>query len=114
MIFPSLGKNQYIIKENQDKLLQMRLEDIIHQAIERRWGISQPKRHDRKLIVPKPSPKSHLGNITIFDLNLVIPRPQIYLRKHRRTLDPINQVFHSRDLVLILHRSLIKTSIVNA
>ena len=57
------GINQDIINEDNYKLVQVGLEDFVHQCHECCRCISQPKRHYTELIVPVPRPECCLWYI---------------------------------------------------
>jgi hypothetical protein len=57
------------------------MEDMIHEALEGRGGITQAKGHDQKLIVALMSSKGCLGNVYLFHMYLVIARVKIKISK---------------------------------
>jgi hypothetical protein len=38
--------DEYVVEEDKDQAMQEWAENIIHQHLEHRWGITKPKRHD--------------------------------------------------------------------
>ena len=60
-----------IIKEYQNKSPQVRLKNVIHEGLEGRWCIGQPKRHYKELIVSFMSSKSSFGYI--FQMHPYLP-----------------------------------------
>ena len=56
-------------------------EDLVHQPLEGRWGISEPKGHhypfEKTISSQKPSTMPVLRG----DLDLMVPRRQVYLQK---------------------------------
>jgi hypothetical protein len=53
-------------------MVEKRMEDMIHEALEGGGGITQAKGHDQKLIVALMSSKGSLGNICLFHMYLVV------------------------------------------
>jgi hypothetical protein len=72
MGIPSAVVNEDVIKENQNKLSKIGLQEFIHETLEGRWGIAKAKRHYQEFIIPFMSSESSLGNVCFIHLNLVI------------------------------------------
>jgi hypothetical protein len=53
-------------------MAEKKTEDMIHEALEGGWGITQAKGHDQKLIVALMSSKGSLGNVYLFHMYLVV------------------------------------------
>lgn len=81
MIFPSLRVNQYIIKEDQDELPQMREKNIVHETLEGSWCISEAKLHDHEFIVPIIRLESRFRNIPHINPYLMISSPKVQFQK---------------------------------
>ena len=73
MLFCRLQVDQNIIDENNDKLIYIGCEYLIHQVHQHRRGISQTEWHNQKLIMPIPSVESCLQHIFRTNNQLMIP-----------------------------------------
>ena len=62
-------------------MVEKRMEDMIHEALEGGGGITQAKGHDQKLIVALMSSKGSLGNVCLFHMYLVIAQVKIKFSK---------------------------------
>jgi hypothetical protein len=58
-------------------MVEKRMEDMIHEALEGGGGITQAKGHDQKLIVALMSSKGGIGNIYLFHTYMVVARMNI-------------------------------------
>jgi hypothetical protein len=68
-------------------MMEKRVEDMVHEALEGGGGVRQTKGHDQKLIVALMSVKGGLGNVSIFHTYLVIAQAKI---KFGKELCPLN------------------------
>jgi hypothetical protein len=53
-------------------MTEKRVEDMVHEALEGRGGVTQAKGYAQKLIVALMSVKGYLGNVGLFHTYLVI------------------------------------------
>jgi hypothetical protein len=74
--------------------------------------ICQPKRHDKILIKPISHRKSHLGDIFITDLNLVITGVEINLGEYLGSLQLIKQDINAWEGILVLDGDCIQQSVI--
>jgi hypothetical protein len=81
MLFFTLGIHQDVINEDHNKLVQLRHEYGVHQVHKMCRSIGESKRHDQILIQPVPGREGGLGNIFQMDLDLMIIRTEIDVRK---------------------------------
>jgi hypothetical protein len=58
-------------------MVEKRMEDMIHEALEGGGGITQAKGHEQKLIVVLMSSKGSLGDICLFHMYLVVAKMKI-------------------------------------
>jgi hypothetical protein len=72
MLFFTLGIDQDVINEDNDKLVQLRHEYGVHRVHEMCRSIGEPKRYNQILIQPVPGGESGLRNIFWMDLDLMI------------------------------------------
>jgi hypothetical protein len=70
-----------IIKENKDKMMEKRMKDMIHEALESGGSITQAKGYEQKLIVALMSSKGSLRNVCLFHTNLVVAKTNIKFSK---------------------------------
>jgi hypothetical protein len=66
MGLPSFTINENIIKEDQYKMTEEGVEDMIHEALESGGCITQAEGNDQELIMAFMSMKGSLGNVTSF------------------------------------------------
>src|SRR3954462_12672170 len=91
MLFLRLREDKNVINEDNNKLVQIFHEDLIHEIHEVSWGIGQSKGHDRALIQAISGYKCRLQNILGSDSALWGPR--LISRDHRMHMysDPRDQ-----------------------
>jgi hypothetical protein len=53
-------------------MMEKKMEDMVHEALEGGGGVTQAKGHDQKLIVALMCAKGCLGNVGLFHAYLVI------------------------------------------
>jgi hypothetical protein len=82
MFFYCLRIYKNVIIEYNDKLVQLRHEDRVHEVHEVCQRICQPKRHHKVLIETISSSESRLGYIFSTNLDLVIAGAEINLGEH--------------------------------
>jgi hypothetical protein len=81
MLFFTLGIDQDVVNEDNDKLVQLRHEYGVHQVHEMCRIIGEPNRHNQILIQPVPSGESGLSNVFWADLDLMITQTKVDLEK---------------------------------
>jgi hypothetical protein len=72
MLFLTLGIDQNVINEDNDKLIQLWHKYGVHRVHEMCRSIGEPKRHNQILIQPVPGGESGLRNVFWANLNLMI------------------------------------------
>jgi hypothetical protein len=80
-LFFTFGIDQDVINEYHDKLVQLWHEYGVHQVHEMGRSIGASKRHNQVLIQPIPGGEGSLRNVFWADLDLLITRTKINLRK---------------------------------
>jgi hypothetical protein len=85
MLFFILGVEQDVVNENHDKLVQLRHEYGVHQVHEMCRSIGESKRHNQILIQPIPGGEGSLRDVFQMDLDLMVTRTEIDLRKDLST-----------------------------
>jgi hypothetical protein len=78
-------------------MMEKRMEDMIHEALEGGEGITQAKGHDQKLIVGLISSKESLGNACLFHTYLVVARMKIKFSKELGATQFIQEVINDRN-----------------
>jgi hypothetical protein len=78
-------------------MIEKRMKDMIHEAMEGGGGITQAKGHDRKLIVDLISSKDSLRNICLFHTYLVVARMMIKFSKELGATQFIQEVINDRN-----------------
>jgi hypothetical protein len=78
-------------------MVEKRMEDMIHEALEHGGGITQAKGHDQKLIVALMSSKGSLGNVYLFHTYLVVARTKIKFSEELGTTQFIQEVINDRN-----------------
>jgi hypothetical protein len=114
MLFFTLGIDQNVINEDNNKLVQLRHEYGVHQVHEMCRSIGEPKRHNQVLIQPVPGGESDLRNVFSVDLNLMITRTKINLRKDFCTGKLIEKNVDVRQWIFVLDDDSIQRPVVNA
>jgi hypothetical protein len=78
-------------------MMEKRMEDMIHEALEGGGGITQTKGHDQKLIVALMGSKGNLGNAYLFHMYLVVGRTKIKFSKELGVTQFIQEVINDRN-----------------
>ena len=114
VLFFRLREDKNVINEDNDKLVQIFHEDLIHEIHEVSWGIGQSKGHDRALIQAVSGYKCRLGNMLGSDFQLVVPRSEVDLGEHLGPIELIKQIFNLGKWILVLDCNFIEGAVVNA
>jgi hypothetical protein len=78
-------------------MVEKRMKDMIHEALEGGGGITQDKGHDQKLIVALMSSKGSLGNICLFHTYLVVAWTKIQFSEELGATQFIKEVINDRN-----------------
>jgi hypothetical protein len=113
MLLFTLGIDQDVVNENHDKLVQLRHKYGVHQVHEMCRSIGEPKRHNQILIQPVPRRESSLKNVFRVDLELMITRMKIDLRKDFCTGKLIEKNVDTSQWILVLDSDDIQRPVVN-
>lgn len=108
MSFPRLTVDEDVIKEYKDKGLKIWLHNFIHEAMEGGRNIAKSKRHNQKIIVAFMGAKSHLRDVFLFHLDLMVSRAKIQFGEILGSMKLIQQIIYDWDRQLILDSKLIK------
>jgi hypothetical protein len=79
MLFLTLRKDQDVINEDHDKLVQLFHENRVHQVHEVSGGVGQTKGHYQILIKTISGGESSLWDIFFMDLDLMIGKTKVNL-----------------------------------
>jgi hypothetical protein len=63
--------------KTKTKMMEKRMEDMIHETLESGGRITWAKGHDQELIVTLMSSKFSLGNVFLFHMDLVVAKTEI-------------------------------------
>lgn len=74
VFLPSFVVYENIIKEYQEKLLQLFVKNMIHIGLKGSKCVGQPKGHDQKLIVLVVALECYLMNVLLPYFDLMIPQ----------------------------------------
>lgn len=77
VIRPSLAIDQNVVKKDKDKLSQEGAEDIIHEGLEHRRSVEEPKCHHLELVEAVVGTESSLVHIFRPHAHLVVHRPKV-------------------------------------
>jgi hypothetical protein len=78
-------------------MMEKRMEDMIHEALEGGGGITQAKGHDQNLIMSLMSSKGSLGSVFLFHTYLVVARTKIKFSKELGTTQFIQVAINDRN-----------------
>jgi sirohydrochlorin ferrochelatase len=113
MLFFTLGIDQDVISEDHDKLVQLRHEHGVHQVYEMCRSIGESKWHNQIRVQPVPDREGSLRDIFQTDLDLVITRMEIDLRKDFSTDKLIKKNVDAGQWIFILDGDGIQRLVVN-
>ncbi|CAA0840525.1 Unknown protein, partial [Striga hermonthica] len=105
--------NQYVVDEHDNKLVQERMKNPIHKVHKHGRGIAESEWHDYELIVAITGTKSSLRNIRLPDLQLMIARTQVDIRKDAGSSQLVEEILNARKGILVLDCKSIQFPIVN-
>ena len=91
-LFFGLGVDKDIIDEDNHELVEVLHENLIHEIHEISWGIGQAKGHNGVFKQSVPGGEGGLGNVRLSNLQLVVTRPKIDLRKDSGSVHLIEQI----------------------
>jgi hypothetical protein len=113
MLLFTLGKDQDVVNEDHDKLVQLWHEYRVHQVHEMCRSIGEFKRQNQILVQPVPGGEGSLRNIFRTDLDLMITRTETDLGKDSCTGKLIKENVDARQWVLVLDGDGIQRLVVN-
>ena len=76
-----LREDENVVHVHPYKNPQVVSKDIIHDAVERRWRITEDKGHTNRFEGAKMCVEGNVLDIFVMDLNLIEPTDKIYLPK---------------------------------
>lgn len=79
IIIPSLAIDQDIIEENEHRLPQLFVKNLIHECLKCQRCIIEVERHNEELVMPFVSAERRLQHILFRYSNLVVPRVKVKL-----------------------------------
>jgi hypothetical protein len=114
MLFLAFGIDENIIDKDHDKFVELRHEHGVHEVHEVGGGISESERHDQELVKTITSGKSGFRNIARSNLDLVVARTKVDLRKDFGTSQLVKKNIDSRKRVFVFDGDCIEWSIIYA
>jgi hypothetical protein len=78
-------------------MIEKRIEDMIHEALESGGSITQDKGHDQKIIVVLMNLECSLRNVILVHTYLVVARTNINFSKELETTQSIQEVINDRN-----------------
>jgi hypothetical protein len=89
-------------------MMEKRMEDMIHEALEGGGGITQAKGHDQKIIVNLMSSKGSLGYVIFLNMYLVVAKTRIKFSEALSTTQLIQDIINDRNGEIFLDGELIE------
>jgi hypothetical protein len=78
-------------------MMEKRIEDMIHEALESGGSITHAKGHDQKIIVALMSSKCSLRNVCLFHMDLVVAKMKIKFSKELGATQFIQEVINDKN-----------------
>jgi hypothetical protein len=113
MLFFTLGIDRNVINEDNNKLIQLRQEYRVHQVHEMCRSIDESKQHNQILIQTVFGGESSLENVFWANLDLMITRTKIDIRKDFCTDKFIEKNIDARQWIFVLDSDVIQKQVVN-
>jgi hypothetical protein len=79
----------------------VKMENMVHETLESRWGITQAKGNDQELTEALMISKVCLGNSNLFHMYLVVPKTNIMFSKVLSTTQFIQKIINDRNGKLV-------------
>src|SRR3954469_3146832 len=114
MILLILGEDQNIIEIDQDKFVDVGVEDEIHQASEIWGSIDEAERHDSIFIRTKACSECCLGNIFFTNANLMITHTKVKHEEYLSTFKLLEKLIDVGKWVLVLDSLLVQWTVIDA
>jgi hypothetical protein len=114
MLFLTFRKDQDVIYEDHNKLVELFHENRVHQVHEVSGGVGQTKRHHQILIKTISGGESSLWDIFFMDLDLMIARMKVNLQKGLCSNQLIEQEVNTGQWIIVLHGYYDEWSIIDA
>ena len=114
VVSPCVTVNQNIIKEHQHKTTEERAKNIIHQCLERGWGIAQPKGHDQELVEAVVCAERRLVDVPQPHADLMIARAEVELGEVAGPVELIQQLVDHGDGERVFDSERVERPVVNA
>jgi hypothetical protein len=112
--FVALEIDQNIIDKDHDKFIELRHEHRVHEVHEVGGSISESEGHNQELVKTITSGTSGFRNVARSNLDLVVARPKVDLRKDFGTSQLIEKNIDSRKRVFVFDGDCIEWSIIYA
>ena len=114
MLLLRLGKYQDVIQVYKDKCIQLLRKHLVHEALESRWSIGNPERHNDEFKVAPMCPEGRLWNVVLLHGYPMITGGKVYSGEVFGLPQLIQQVVDPRQRVAVLDRLFVQSPIINA
>ena len=102
MIFHRSGIDEYVIQEDQYKLVQEVLQEVIHKVHKLRRGVGDPKRDNQTLVEPVASFERCLWYVLLPHWHLPISQFQVDLAEDFRPSQAVEHLLRKGERITIL------------
>ena len=109
-----LGEDEDIVEEDNNEVIEVGTEDVIHGALKRSWCVGETEGHDFELVVTVASTKSCFGNVVFSHTDLPVARFEVNFGEDRGTLKTIEEFLCAWNGVSILDGLLVEGAEVDA
>ena len=114
MLGPRRAVNENVVEENQHEPAEEGAEHIVHQCLECRRGVGEPKRHHQELEVAVVGAESGLLDVRRVHPHLVVPGAEVKLGEVLRPMELVEELINHRDRELVLRGLGVEGVVVDA
>src|SRR6185369_11950171 len=113
VVLAGFAVNQDVVQVNNDELVKVLMKHIIHQRHECGWCICETKTQDQKFVMAVACAKCCLGNVFVFNANLMVTGIQINLGKVLGTDKSIHEFIDAGQRVPVLYGNFVQGTIID-
>ena len=114
VVRPCGAVDEDVIEKHKDEPAEEDAQNVVHERLERRWGIAQPERHHKELVEAVMCAERRLGDVVGVHADLVVARTKVQLGEEPGTVQLVQQLVDHRDRVRILDGDGVEGSVVDA
>jgi len=111
---PRRTVDEDVVEEDEDETAKERLQDTVHQGLERRWRICGTERYDDELEVAMVGAEGRLGDVLRVHGHLVVPTAQVEFGEEARTFQFVKELIDHGDREFVLNGLGVEDAIVDA